>query len=78
MARPISAKEVTELAPSHPSLDTVYSWMAKGIKTKNGTVKLEHQRSGIRLFTTEELLAAFLGKLTEAGIPCRRRPAKAE
>lgn len=56
-----------KLFPGDPSTACIWRWCRKGVKGRNGErVKLQHVRSGGKLFTTRQWADEFLAAIRQA------------
>lgn len=58
----LSLNDARKIPPYRPSLVTMWCWCRRGIKG----VKLEYQRVGRRIFTSQEAMERFFNALAEA------------
>ena len=63
----ISLAQASKLCPGRLSIQSIWRWCRKGIKSKSGErIHLEHYRVGGKLYTTENDLQNFFKNVTES------------
>lgn len=70
-------RELANLVPGHPSLQTVRRWINRGIRTNGGKRRLEpYARTGRNIYVKGQSLIDFLVPAPEEPVIPRRTPAK--
>jgi hypothetical protein len=62
----------------HANASTVFRWIVKGVRVGGKLIKLEAVRLGATWRTSQEAVARFSARLTEASLPAAAPPAPPE